>query len=97
MQIVGRALLELRDQMKVEVPGGLRLGVHQQSSTADLVRDRGDPCDDVGQQTSAEPVVLVVEVDSEARKQGNGLWVGTGTLAQRARGSAIVSCAMHQA
>ena len=68
VELVGRALLELRYQMHVERPRVIRFSVHQQSTTADAVADGGRPLHDIAQEACAEPPALVMEIDAEPRE-----------------------------
>lgn len=80
VQIVGRARLELGDQVKIEGAGRRRLGVHQEAATADVLRQFEQACKDVLEEACAEPAALMCGVDTEASEQRHGLRVSAGAL-----------------
>ena len=97
VQLAGRARFGLRHEMQVELACLLRLAVHQQTSTADLLADRRHPLDHVAQQRRAQATAFVVTVDTEPGQQRNRLPIRPAPLRSRAGASARSICAIVHA
>ena len=82
VQLIGRAVLELGHEVTIEVAGVVRLGVHQQATTTDVVGQLEQPGEDVLQQCRAETATLVSDVDAEPGEQRDGLRVSARALAK---------------
>jgi hypothetical protein len=85
VQVVGRARLELGDQMKIKVAGLARFGVDEQSSTANVGGQVEKSSEDVLEKPDAEPATLVVDIGPESGEQRNGLGIATGTMKETLR------------
>ena len=70
MRLGGRHL-ELRRQMRVELPRLHGLGMHEQTPTADLLAQHVSPGDHVLEQPRTDAVAFVTNVDTAAGEKGN--------------------------
>jgi hypothetical protein len=77
VQLVGGAVLELRDEVEVAVPCLLRLAVHEQATAADVLADHGDALDDSTQERRTQALTLVVTVHPQSGEQRHGVAAGT--------------------
>jgi len=82
VEFVGRARFERGNEVAGEAACVLGLTVHEQSTTADVVADRGRTLDHIAQQRRPQAVSFVLEVDAESCQQGDGLGVATRALAE---------------
>ena len=85
MQVVGRARLELGNDVEVEAARLGRLTMDHQASAADVIGQRDQPREHVLHQRGTEPKCFVVVVDAETREQSGGLGVSATILAETSR------------
>ena len=85
MQVVGRARLELGNEVEVEAARLGRLAMDHQTPTANVIGQRCQPREHVLHQRSTKPKCFVVVVDAETREQSGGLGVSATTLAETSR------------
>ena len=86
MKPIGRALLELGDQVEVEGACLVTLGVDQQAPASDRLSDEQPPSDDITQEASAEAHPFVSSIDAQSSQQGDWLGAAPGTLGEPRRG-----------
>jgi hypothetical protein len=85
VQRVGGRWLEAGNEMEIEIPGMLALGVDEKTSTTDRGSEFGHPADDVLEQPYAQTVALVTDIDTEARQERYGLRISARTSAETVR------------
>ena len=85
MQVVGRARLELGNEVEVEAARLGRLAMDHQTPTANVIGQRCQPREHVLHQRSTKPKCFVVVVDAETREQSGGLGVSATILAETSR------------
>ncbi len=90
MKFVGRTWLELGYEMSVEIAGVSGFGVDEQASATNVVREFGEPGEDVLQHAGRKARALVVDVHAEPSEEGYRLGIATGTLARPTRGDVRV-------
>jgi|SRR5271165_1961017 len=71
--------------MSVEIAGLGGLGVHEETTTADVVGQLQEPSEDVLKQPRTKSAPLVVDVHAEAGKKGHWLGVAAGASANSLR------------
>jgi len=65
MKLISGACFELRDEVEVESPGLLGLGVDQQASAADVISDAEQTGDGVREEAGAQSSAFVACVHAE--------------------------------
>jgi len=68
VHVVGRAGLEFRYEVKVEISRLFGLGVDDKAPATDLVAELDQTDEDVLEQAGPESVALMIDVDAEPRQ-----------------------------
>lgn len=66
VQIVGRARLELGDEVQVEVSSLVGLGVNQERTAADVVGELQQSSEHILQERRAQPQAFVMDINPKA-------------------------------
>ena len=82
VQRVGGRWLEAGNEMEIEIPGMVALGVDEKASTPDCGSEFGHPADDVLEQPYAQTMALVTDIDTETGKERYGLRILARTSAE---------------
>ena len=80
VKAIGRAHLELGNEVQVEVSCFVALGVNQKSPTSNLFPNEDQSRDDVSEQRCANTATFVAFVDAESGQQSNWLRTLSGPL-----------------
>jgi hypothetical protein len=90
VKFVSGAWLELGYEMLVEVAGVGGFGVDEQASATNVVREFGEPSEDVLEHAGCKAAALVVDVHAESSEEGYRLGIAAGTLARPTGGGVRV-------
>jgi hypothetical protein len=82
MEWVRRAVLEFGNEVLVEVPRLAGFDVDEQRPAPDLARHGEGPEKNVLEQARTESSALVADINPQAGKQRDGLWVPTSSFSQ---------------
>ncbi|MEB3979963.1 hypothetical protein OQ968_01645 [Mycobacterium sp. 663a-19] len=84
VKVVGGTGLELGYEMNVEPAGLGGFGMHEQASTANVIRECGEPSEDVLEQSDSQSRALMLDVHAESSQQCHRLGIAAGALARPA-------------
>lgn len=80
MESVSGARFEFGNEVQVEVAGLIRLGMDEQTATANVVAEAHEARDHIREQSRAEAVAFVGSIDTESCEQCHGLGIAASTF-----------------
>lgn len=85
MEAIGRALFEFGDEVEVERPRFVALGVDEEPSATNRSTNQEESSDDIGQECRTDSAPFVSLIDAESREERHRLGVAPGSCNQATR------------